>query len=94
MKVEFELVGGWNQFSEVHCKRRDVAPATPLLGSPHPLHRQSLPLKNLSMMLYQLQTDAEDEHSCHGMHRVQQAKLAIKMYAYGDCSRYILRNAY
>ena len=41
--------------------------------------RNKVSLQNLSMVLRQLRTDTEDEHSHHVMDSVRQAKLAVQM---------------
>ncbi|XP_009003891.1 tetratricopeptide repeat protein 5 isoform X7 [Callithrix jacchus] len=56
--------------------------------------RNKVSLQNLSMVLRQLRTDTEDEHSQHVMDSVRQAKLAVQMDVHDGRSWYILGNSY
>uniref|UniRef100_A0A7N9CIS6 Tetratricopeptide repeat protein 5 n=1 Tax=Macaca fascicularis TaxID=9541 RepID=A0A7N9CIS6_MACFA len=56
--------------------------------------RNKVSLQNLSMVLRQLRTGTEDEHSHHVMDSVRQAKLAVQMDVHDGRSWYILGNSY
>uniref|UniRef100_G1RI60 Tetratricopeptide repeat domain 5 n=1 Tax=Nomascus leucogenys TaxID=61853 RepID=G1RI60_NOMLE len=94
VKLEPELVEAWNQLGEVYWKKGDVAAAHTCFSGALTHCRNKVSLQNLSMVLRQLRTDTEDEHSHHVMDSVRQAKLAVQMDVHDGRSWYILGNSY
>ncbi|XP_002753708.2 tetratricopeptide repeat protein 5 isoform X3 [Callithrix jacchus] len=94
VKLEPKLVEAWNQLGEVYWKKGDVAAAHTCFKGALTHCRNKVSLQNLSMVLRQLRTDTEDEHSQHVMDSVRQAKLAVQMDVHDGRSWYILGNSY
>ncbi|XP_006883152.1 PREDICTED: tetratricopeptide repeat protein 5 [Elephantulus edwardii] len=94
VKLEPELVEAWNQLGEVYWKKGDVAAAHTCFSGALTHCMNKVSLQNLSMVLRQLRTDSEDDHSRHVMDSVRQAKLAVQMDVHDGRSWYILGNAY
>ncbi|XP_029808344.1 tetratricopeptide repeat protein 5 [Suricata suricatta] len=94
VKLEPQLVEAWNQLGEVYWKKGDVASAHTCFSGALTHCKNKVSLQNLSMVLRQLRTDTEDEHSRHVMDSVRQAKLAVQMDVHDGRSWYILGNAY
>ncbi|XP_037843556.2 tetratricopeptide repeat protein 5 isoform X2 [Chlorocebus sabaeus] len=94
VKLEPKLVEAWNQLGEVYWKKGDIAAAHTCFSGALTHCRNKVSLQNLSMVLRQLQTGTEDEHSRHVMDSVRQAKLAVQMDVHDGRSWYILGNAY
>ncbi|KAM7158854.1 tetratricopeptide repeat protein 5 isoform 1-T1 [Molossus nigricans] len=94
VKLEPNLVEAWNQLGEVYWKKGDVAAAHTCFSGALIHCKNKVSLQNLSMVLRQLRTDSEDEHSRHVMDSVRQAKLAVQMDVHDGRSWYILGNAY
>ncbi|KAL0602917.1 Tetratricopeptide repeat protein 5 [Plecturocebus cupreus] len=94
VKLEPQLVEAWNQLGEVYWKKGDVAAAHTCFKGALTHCRNKVSLQNLSMVLRQLRTDTEDEHSQHVMDSVRQAKLAVQMDVHDGRSWYILGNSY
>ncbi|RXM36591.1 Tetratricopeptide repeat protein 5, partial [Acipenser ruthenus] len=93
VKLDPTLVEAWNQLGEVYWKKGDVSGARTCFSGAQNHCKNKVSLRNLSMVLRQIQTPNED-NSKNVFESVSKAKQAVQLDIADGTSWYILGNAY
>ncbi|XP_029437023.1 tetratricopeptide repeat protein 5 isoform X2 [Rhinatrema bivittatum] len=94
VKLDPELVEGWNQLGEVYWKKGDVGAARTCFSGALNHCRNKVSLRNLSMVLRQLPCQDPEERARNVADSVAHAKEAVQMDVQDGASWYILGNAF